>query len=113
MKKSSTVTIARGSENAFIDRAWAAIRGSADDLREKGFRVAVHNDYMLDGKRFTFWLLTTQRGDGPTMAFKGEAETDAEALDQVRAAWAEYSDKLHHAPAGEPLPRAAGSDRAV
>lgn len=41
--------------------------------------VAVHNDYRLSGKLFTFWLFT--KGN---LCVKGEARTDAEALNQVR-----------------------------
>ena len=53
-----------------------------DDLRARGLTVAVHNDYRLAGKAYTFWLFTTPDG----RAFKGEGRTDAEALNQVRAA---------------------------
>lgn len=53
---------------------------SADDLRDMGLSVAVHNDYRLNGKRHTFWLFT--RADG--MSFKGEGPTDASALNEVR-----------------------------
>jgi len=56
-----------------------------DDLRDLGLRVAVHNDYALDGLRMTFWLFTWQRSKaGPALAFKGEAGSDAEALDLIR-----------------------------
>jgi len=54
-----------------------------DDLRALGWSVAVHNDYRLNGTRHTFWLLT--RGNE---CRKGEGNTDAEALDQIRAALA-------------------------
>ncbi len=40
--------------------------------------VAVHNDYMQGGERFTFWLFTK---DGH--AVKGEAATDIQALGLV------------------------------
>jgi hypothetical protein len=46
-------------------------------LRAAGWRVAVHNDYMLDGKLMTFWLMTYP---GRDLAFKGEGLTDEEAL---------------------------------
>jgi hypothetical protein len=83
--------------------AWTAQRSTPADLREAGLTVAVHNDYTLNGKQMTFWLMTYVVPDPPfrepkTLAFKGEGETDQEALDQIRAAWANYSDKLHHAP---------------
>ncbi|CAH1691575.1 conserved hypothetical protein [Hyphomicrobiales bacterium] len=55
--------------------------GSADDIRALGWAVAVHNDYRLGGVAHTFWLFT--KGE---IAIKGEGNTDAEALDQVRAA---------------------------
>lgn len=57
--------------------------GCADDLRALGWSVAVHNDYRLSEQAFTFWLFTK---DGS--AIKGEGRTDAEALNQVRAALA-------------------------
>lgn len=54
---------------------------SPDDLRALGWTVAVHNDYMLDSCRMTFWLLTNPL----TGTFvKGEGFTDAEALNQCR-----------------------------
>ena len=54
---------------------------AADDIRAKGWAVAVHNDYRLNGARRTFWLFTK---DG--RAVKGEGATDAEALREVRRA---------------------------
>lgn len=51
---------------------------TADDLRALGWTVAVHNDYRLNGLKFTFWLFTK---DG--RAVKGEGRTDAEALKAV------------------------------
>lgn len=56
-----------------------------DDLRSWGWSVAVHNDYRLSGEAHTFWLFTK---DG--QAVKGEGRTDAEALNQVRAALATH-----------------------
>jgi hypothetical protein len=47
-----------------------------DDLRRRGWRVAVHNDYEQNGKLMTFWLLTHPRG----YFVKGEGETDLAAL---------------------------------
>ena len=47
-------------------------------LRWAGWRVAVHNDYRLDGKDHTFWLFTKGY-----LAAKGEGLTDAEALQEV------------------------------
>jgi hypothetical protein len=58
-------------------------RACADDIRALGWTVAVHNDYVLAGAPMTFWLFTYPR----TGRFvKGEGCTDAQALDQVRAA---------------------------
>lgn len=42
--------------------------------------VAVHNDYVLNGRRFTFWIFTHPSG----RYVKGEGSTDAEALWQCR-----------------------------
>lgn len=52
-----------------------------DDIRAKGWSVAIHNDYRLGGEAFTFWLFTKD-----SRAVKGEGRTDAEALNEVRAA---------------------------
>jgi hypothetical protein len=54
-------------------------QSSPDDLREKGWSVAVHNDYRLNDESWTFWLFTK----GYQCA-KGEGRTDAEALNEVR-----------------------------
>lgn len=48
-------------------------------LRGAGWSVAVHNDYRLNGKRMTFWLMTQPNGRW----LKGEGETDEEALSQI------------------------------
>lgn len=61
-----------------------------NDLRAKGWSVAAHNDYRLGGEDFTFWLFTK---DG--RAVKGEGRTDAEALNQVRAAIATEIESRH------------------
>lgn len=89
-----------------LKRCWDAERSHPDDLRAAGLTVAVHNDYTLNGERMTFWLMTYPlppekvefRSGVKTIAFKGEGKTDQEALDRIRAQWAEYSDKSHHAP---------------
>jgi hypothetical protein len=52
---------------------------SPNDMRADGWSVAVHNDYRLNGRPHTFWLLT--RG---FECVKGEAENDAAALDDIR-----------------------------
>lgn len=54
---------------------------SPDDIRALGWMVAVHNDYRTNGERHTFWLFTKD-----ARALKGEGRTDADALNQVRAA---------------------------
>lgn len=46
------------------------------ELRSAGWFVGVHNDYVLDGIRKTFWLLTHPTG----LYVKGEGDTDMEAL---------------------------------
>ena len=52
----------------------------ADDLRSKGWAVAVHNDYFVAGQRHTFWLFT----NSTTGRFaKGEGRSDEAALKQV------------------------------
>lgn len=56
---------------------------SPNDLRLKGFKVAVHNDYVLNGEDFTFWLMT-KKYNNVTLAFRGEGKTDEEALNQIR-----------------------------
>jgi hypothetical protein len=68
-------------------------------LRNRGWSVAVHNDYRLGGERFTFWLLT----DGSGRYVKGEGRTDAEALGtcRVQAAW---TSAVAPSPAGEDAP---------
>jgi len=45
-------------------------------LRGAGWRVAVHNDYSLNGMDMTFWLLTHPCG----VYVKGEGRTDQQAL---------------------------------
>jgi hypothetical protein len=52
------------------------------NLRKRGWRVAVHNDYMLDNRLHTFWLFTASHG--PYFA-KGESTEDFYALNQVLA----------------------------
>lgn len=48
-------------------------------LREAGWRVAVHNDYKLGGVDHTFWLFTHPCG----LWLKGEGFTDLDALQQI------------------------------
>ena len=49
-----------------------------ESLRNRGWAVAVHNDYRQNGVDHTFWLFTK---DG--QCTKGEGLTDAEALQRV------------------------------
>jgi len=64
----------------FDARDHLIMRHTPFDLRCLGWSVAVHNDYKLNGARFTFWLLT--KGD---RCVKGEGQTDLQALDTIRA----------------------------
>ena len=48
-----------------------------NELRRKGWDVAVHNDYRVNGERHTFWLLT----NAETGRFvKGEGTEDRFAI---------------------------------
>ena len=58
------------------------LSSSADDLRERGLTVAVHNDYRLHGEAHTFWLFIDE---STGISYKGEGKTDTEALNKVRA----------------------------
>lgn len=53
---------------------------SSVDIRQRGWMVAVHNDYTLNEERYTFWLMT--KGD---RCVKGEGKCDQEALAEIRA----------------------------
>lgn len=57
------------------------VDGCPEDIRALGWAVAVHNDYRLDGVKHTFWLFTKS-----DRCMKGEGLTDAEALNEIRAA---------------------------
>jgi hypothetical protein len=80
-----------------FERLWHAERSTPADLRRAGLTVAVHNDYRQNGRSCTFWLFTVEH-EGRTIALVGEALTDEEALDKIRAQWAKLTDRLHHAP---------------
>lgn len=58
-------------------------------LRERGWRVAVHNDYQLDGMSCTFWLFTHPSG----LFVKGEGGTDTFALLECHEAVAQLEDR--------------------
>lgn len=60
-----------------------------DVLRERGWSVAVHNDYRLRGERQTFWLFTCG-----SRCVKGEGPTDAVALSLVEDAINELEEGL-------------------
>lgn len=64
---------------------------SPNDLRLKGFKVAVHNDYVLNGEEYTFWLMT-KKYNNVTLAFRGEGKTDEEALNQIREQVANFKE---------------------
>lgn len=51
------------------------------ELRAAGWKVAVHNDYTLNGESYTFWLFTRAG-----RCVKGEGRTDSEAIAIARAA---------------------------
>lgn len=48
-------------------------------LRDAGWRVAIHNDYRLNGEEMTFWLMTRECG----LYLKGEGRTDVDALAEI------------------------------
>jgi hypothetical protein len=103
LRKDALMRYAHGLKHEQVTTLYSTMRGSPRDLRAMGLRVAVHNDYDLNGESCTFWLLTGKvgeddRGRPIIRAFKGEGSTDEQALDQVRAAYAEATDRSHHAP---------------
>ncbi len=55
-------------------------RSLPNDIRQAGWSVAVHNDYRIGEKSYTFWLFTKD-----DRCVKGEGRSDAEALDAVRS----------------------------
>jgi hypothetical protein len=54
-------------------------------IRHAGWRVAIHNDYQMEGKWYTFWLFTHPNGRW----IRGEGQTDLEALEKVSVDLAE------------------------
>ena len=62
--------------------AWQ--KGTPDDLRFLGWRVAIHNDYRQEGRDHTFWLMTLNVSEGRMIALKGEGRDDEDALDSIR-----------------------------
>jgi hypothetical protein len=73
----------KAAEEKLRDEAMA----NAKDIRAAGWAVAVHNDYVQDSLRQTFWLFTNGE-----RAVKGEGVSDAEALNIVRARIAELKE---------------------
>jgi hypothetical protein len=53
------------------------------EMRAKGWTVAVHNDYRLNGQPMTFWLFTHEASE---RFVKGEGPTDWAAVKQALAA---------------------------
>jgi hypothetical protein len=63
-----------------VARHFSGGKGAAiDELRNQDWYIAVHNDYRLNGKRMTFYLLT--HDDGRWV--KGEGATDTDALLEI------------------------------
>ena len=58
-----------------------------DELRERGWSVAIHNDYRINREPRTFLLLTHSNGRW----VKGEATTDEGAIRQCRDQIERYS----------------------
>lgn len=59
------------------------MNAAREDLFKLGYRVGIHNDYVLVGVLHTFWLFTHPNGT----YVKGEGLTDEEAcLEALRAA---------------------------
>ncbi len=82
-----------------------AIRSSANDLRAKGLRIEAHAETRLSsGEEGIVWTFSfrVDGTDSPSWAgrtvIRAEGKTDAEALDIVRAEYAQMTDDLHHAP---------------
>lgn len=58
----------------YIENTWTSDLAT---LRRNGWTVAVHNDYRLKDRPYTFWLFTNEK----TREYvKGEGETDAESV---------------------------------
>lgn len=95
----SKVVVREEDRDSFVDRAWDAMRGSANDLRAMGMTVIYHGDHVNEqGSRRTLWVVTCAGSDGCSFCYTQEGKTDAEALDKIRAKHAYRTDKLHHAP---------------
>lgn len=62
--------------------ALSVTQADREALHKAGWRVAVHNDYRLNGQDHTFWLFTHPNGRW----IKGEGRNDAEALAQCATA---------------------------
>lgn len=57
-----------------------------DDLRAIGGMVSAHNDFVMAGKRMTFWLISFCDPERPErmISFEAEGDDDAQALDRIR-----------------------------
>lgn len=62
-----------------VERA-GALTDLLEKIRGEGWMVGVHNDYRLDGERFTFWLFTRHDRE----CVRGEGRTDLEALEAIQ-----------------------------
>lgn len=71
------------------------LKALLEDIRGRGWSVAVHNDYRLHGQRHTFWLFTC---DKRALCAKGEGRTDEEALTQALAAIEGLGSVAHYMP---------------
>lgn len=49
-------------------------------LRSRGWRVAVHNDYEQNGKLYTFWLITHAESG---IFLKSEGPSDGDCIDDL------------------------------
>lgn len=68
------------------------VQDTPGTLRQKGWVVAVHNDYRQNGRLMTFWLFTKD-----DRCVKGEGATDLEALAEVVAAVKKIEVEEHQA----------------
>lgn len=56
-----------------------------DDLRAAGGMVSAHNDFTMGGRRMTFWMMSFRHPEGYMVSFEAEGDTDADALNRIRA----------------------------
>jgi hypothetical protein len=89
--------VLRSGQDEEREREWRRLGRRLAHLRAEGWRVAVHNDYMLSGVLHTFWGLT--RG---TSFVKGEGRTDEEALVDAQRAIERLGQREDKGPGGGP-----------